>query len=79
MALNLVDILPDDLDDDEEEEEEEVEEAPTLGMLKAVKELAQCNAKILGSLVPAEPSTIDLEQLRLKYPQVGEVMKDELQ
>ena len=73
MALNLVDTLPDDLDDDEEEEEE-VDEVPTSGMLKAAKELAEGNAKILGSLVPAEPSTIRLEQLRQKYPQVGELL-----
>ena len=75
MDLNLVDTLAEDIDDDEEEEEvEEVEETHSSGMLKAAKELSESNAKILGSLVPIEPSTICLEQLRLKYPQVGEVL-----
>ena len=72
MALNLdlVDNIGDEWDDDEEEES--LEEVPTSDMLRIAKDLADKNASILGVLLTAEPSAINLEELRLKYPEVGE-------
>ena len=69
LNLDLVDNIGDEWDDDEEEES--VEEAPTSDMLRIAKDLADKNASIHGVLQTAEPSAINLEELRLKYPQVG--------
>lgn len=68
LNLNLVDTLADEFGDSEGEEE--LEEEPMPGLLKVVSEMTKENTKILGAMVPQEPSPIDLVDLTRKYPQV---------